>query len=82
MSEVKQTIPGVELTSPCSCLVYWALRGLAKIIYTYKKSVSGTMNQICELFTVLTSGYLLYPNIKSLIVGSNIATIYLLQFDP
>ena len=25
MSEVKQTIPGVELTSPCSCLVYWAL---------------------------------------------------------
>ena len=31
MSEVKKTIPGVELTSPCSCLVYWALRGLAKI---------------------------------------------------
>ena len=33
MSEVKQTIPGVELTSPCSCLVYWAPRSLAKIIY-------------------------------------------------
>ena len=30
MSEVKQTIPGAELTSPCSCLVYWGPEGPSK----------------------------------------------------
>ena len=30
MSEVKQTIPGVELTTPRSCLVCWAPEGPCK----------------------------------------------------
>ena len=77
MSEVKQTIPGVELTSPCSCLVYWALRGLAKITYfiedaDFKHSYfieDADFKHSLKLWLVL-----LYPNILGLIVGLNITT--------
>ena len=68
MSEVKQTIPGVKLLSPYSCLVYWAPRGLAKILQ--------------YIVMILPMGYtsvslwlvLLYPNILGLIVGFYITT--------
>ena len=61
MSEVKQTIPGVELTSPCSCFVYWAPRGLAKIVKYVNASIK-------LAFVYLWLSYL-YPSILGLIVG-------------
>ena len=66
MSEVKQTIPGVELTSPCSCLVYWAPRGLTKIVNYENIYFQSTF---VNLWLVL-----LYPNILGLIVGFYITT--------
>ena len=63
-----QTIPGVELTSPCSCLVYWALRGRAKIIqYSVMIMLIGSTFANLWLF-------LLYPNILGSIVGFYITT--------
>ena len=57
MSKVKQINPGVELTSPCSCLVYWASRGLAKIMNIYRD-----IAQIYEKQNkcLLTSGFFFY----------------------
>ena len=74
MSEVKQTIPGVELTSPCSCLVYWALRGLTKIITPQNLLIWTEYLNNCRLV-------LLYPNILGLIVGLHNNTL-LLHFNP
>ena len=70
MSEVKQTIPGIELTSPCSCLVYWTWRGLAKIVN------DGILSLPHLFWTTFVNIWLilLYPNILGLIVGFYITT--------
>ena len=54
----------------CCCLVYWALRGLAKIIYNQNKNTLFVMHDT----TVNLSLVLLYSNILGLIVGFYITT--------
>ena len=63
-----QTIPGVELTSPCSCLVYWAPRGLAKIVQ-YSIMITLIGSTFANLWLVL-----LYPNTLGSIMGFYITT--------